>query len=311
MKNSIFILSFISIISLDTFGQIPLSTSRNKSSVAISPKSTTISTDYLKGYLDIAGATQYATTEAKPHLLIKESGDGYARIRFMNYLDPSANSFWDIRTETFTGGPIPDRYMAFAFGYEDKMFIKEGGNVGIGLSMPSEKLEVAGNIKLSGNIKYTTAQTRYKSFAPTVFHSQRPTTYDFGFPTTTSENYAYFLNGFPSTLGYAVVDVSLPQNATITSLWGAILDNSATSPVRVTLYRLNISTFARETVIEVESTAANASASIQYLTATPIPGYNVVDNSNYAYYLMFTGQQNTDLTRLYSTRISYTVTEEN
>src|SRR5690606_25146469 len=143
-------------LSIPAFAQITYSTSRPKQ-LALTPPQTTIAPEYYKGVQEITGPSAYSVTDAKPHLLIKETDNGYARIRFINMLPSSSSSFWDIRTETFTGGPIPDRYMAFAFGYDDRMIIKEGGNVGIGLSMPSEKLEVNGHVKLNGTLKYAVA----------------------------------------------------------------------------------------------------------------------------------------------------------
>lgn len=305
MKSNLLLIAIFFGLSVSSMAQIPVSTSR--SDKATPPISPLISDTFYSGFNETVANTAFHLTDAKPHLLIKETGNGYPRIRFINPLPASSNSYWDIRAECYTGGPIStERYMAFSFGGSDKMFIKESGGVGIGVINPTEKLEVDGNTKITGSYKFSTAKTHYLSYAPTVFQSQRPAAYGFGFPSSFAYNYAYFVSGSNSSFGYAVAPVNLPDGATITNLWAAIYDNTNTNPVRVRLNYYSLSTYNSSYLAQVESDAATSVALVQTLNSNLT---HVVDNANYAYYLEFTGLQNSDLTRLYGVKITYTVTE--
>ena len=198
----------------------------------------------------------------------------------------------------------------FTTGTND-IVLSAGGNVGIGTTAPSSELEVVGNIEIPAinNYTYSTAKTHYQSYAPTTFNSLLPDLYAYG-TNAAADFYAYFRSG-GAAFGYATVTVNLPDGATVTELQAWIYDNLATNPVRVSLHRQALGTSGfPPSMAEVESLTATATTAIQNLTDNTITfGTATIDNQNYAYFLLFTGRQNSTDSRLYGTKVTYTVTE--
>lgn len=193
-------------------------------------------------------------------------------------------------------------------GFTNRFTIEGTGEVGIGTFNPSSQLEVVGDVEIpaANDYTYSTAKTHYQSFAPTTFNSLLPDQYDFG--TNAAANwYAYFRSG-GTAFGYATVEVNLPDGATVTELRGWVYDNLNTNPVRVTLYRQQLGTATIANMAEIESASATATTVVQNLSDNTVLN-QVVDNTNYSYFLMFTGRQNSTDSRLYGARITYTVTE--
>jgi hypothetical protein len=186
--------------------------------------------------------------------------------------------------------------------------LNAGGNVGIGISNPSSELEVAGDVEIpaANDYTYSTAKTHYQSFAPTTFNSLLPDQYGFG-TNAAADWYGYFRSG-ATAFGYATVEVNLPDGAVVSELRGWIFDNVTTNPVRVELIRQQLGASNVSNMARVESATATAINSVQNIVETNI--FNAtIDNLNYAYFLRFTGLQNSSNTRLYGARITYTVTE--
>lgn len=188
------------------------------------------------------------------------------------------------------------------------LILQAGGNVGIGVTNPSSELEVGGDIEIPAvnDYTYSTPKTHYQSFAPTTFNSLLPDQYSFGtFNAATS--YAYFRSG-GTTFGYATVEVNLPDGADVRELRGWIYDDLTTNPVRVQLLRQQLGSSATQVMVEIESDVLTATTAIQDLSNNTVFN-NIVDNSIYAYFLRFTGRQNSTQSRLYGARITYNVTE--
>ena len=177
--------------------------------------------------------------------------------------------------------------------------------VGIGTSSPREKLDVddGGSIEVDGEYKYETAKEHYMSFAPITLRSFNPSRNDYEIANY-SNYYGYFKTG-SGILGYAGVPIYLPDGAIIKELEAWIYDNSTDYVVRVALYKHSLGTKTSTRIVNVESSAANASADIQNLTSSS--SYQAVDNTKYAYYLMFTGRETSPDTRFYGAKIKYTV----
>ncbi len=195
----------------------------------------------------------------------------------------------------------------FTFG-TDHIVLSAGGNVGIGVTNPSSELEVIGDVEIPAinDYTYSTAKTHYQSFAPTTFNSLLPDIFDFG-TFLAADFYAYFRNG-GTAFGYATVEVNLPDGARVTELEAWIYDNLTTNPVRVDLYRQALGSPTVISMARIESTAINASTLVQNLTDNTI-SFELIDNENYAYFLFFTGRQNSNESRLYGAKVAYTVTE--
>ena len=191
------------------------------------------------------------------------------------------------------------------------MTIDPTANVGIGTTAPSSQLEVVGDVEIPATNSYTysSAKTHYQSYAPTSFRALNPESYDLSTSNAVTL-YTYFKNG-GGALGYATAAVNLPDGAEVTELEAWIYDDDTNFPVRVRLMRLEFGTVlapVRLTMATVESATANASTSVQNLTTNTIAS-STIDNENYAYFLWFSGGDNTQDTRLYGTKITYTVTE--
>ncbi len=94
------------------------------------------------------------STIDKPLLKLEEEGDDFSRLEFRNTV---SDAFWQIAgiAKDGIGGAANSRlnfYIQNNQGAANRMTISGSGNVGIGNENPSEKLEVAGNIKTTGEI---------------------------------------------------------------------------------------------------------------------------------------------------------------
>lgn len=195
----------------------------------------------------------------------------------------------------------------FTTGSND-IIISAGGNVGIGTTNPTSELEVIGDIEIPAlnDYTYSTAKRHYKSYAPTTFNSITPDLYEFG-TNIAADWYGYFRSG-STAFGYATVEVNLPDGAVVTELRAWLYDNVATNPVRVELIRQQLGVSTIVNMARAESATATAINTVQNIFDPNI--FNAtIDNANYAYFLRFTGLQNSANTRLYGARITYTVTE--
>ncbi len=159
-----------------------------------------------------------------------------------------------------------------------------GGNVGIGTTAPSEKLEVVGNTEISGEYKYATAKTRYYSLNASDFA---------GTGWTISDKYGK-LNS--STSSYS--GLHLPGGAKITSVLVKVL---GTSQVIVGLYRENFD----DNLITIASGTVTPTSTSSYVDLSFAPNHTV-DNSAGSYYVKYTSDGGS---QLLGVRIIYTVTQ--
>lgn len=188
----------------------------------------------------------------------------------------------------------------------ERMRITNAGNVGIGTTAPSEKLEVAGNIEIpaTNDYKYSTPKTQIVSVNGAAFAISAAlstssivmgnTTYGYGVTLT---------GGTTGTTRRLVAPVNLPDGAIVTKMDAVILDNSATYTQVVYLYRIDDS--PNNTPLATINTTNSATA--QTLSTTTISNATI-NNANYSYYLVYQLQENAPTTMaLYTVRITYTV----
>lgn len=180
--------------------------------------------------------------------------------------------------------------------------VNTGTNIGIGTTTPTEKLDVTGSVKVTGEYAYASDKTHYQSFSHRAFSSRLPLTYVFGQPESTLD-YGEFISG-GTAFGYAQTQINLPDGAVVTEVRAWLWDNSSSNPVRIRIRKQALGAATDVLFGNVESAAATAMASVQEL-ATSLS--ETIDNSTNSYHLEFTGKQNSSDTRIYGVRITYTV----
>ena len=120
------------------------------------------------------------------------------------------------------------------------IFLKQKGNVGIGTETPSEKLEVSGNIQVSGDYQYSSPKTYYYAMPASDFRPKYEADYE-------SDSSVF------STTGGSIIDpmdvedkviqligsVHLPHGATITNFSLEYMDGESTHDLTVTAWLYN------------------------------------------------------------------------
>lgn len=160
--------------------------------------------------------------------------------------------------------------LMFAF-----VIISFAQNIGIGIISPSEKLEVAGNVK-AGNFIYSTPKTFFYTLSGFNFRAEKST------DTVLVSVGAGEITMQTNLLGKRIVaPVQLPDGATFVNLKAYINDFSSSTNLVVLLYRKTITTnfFADNYGLVTSSGSAGLA-----LYQTPL-FTNVVNNSLYTYYL--------------------------
>lgn len=111
--------------------------------------------------LSIAGNT------SMPQLkLLQASGSDYARLRLTNANGNTNSRYWDLAANIDLSTASNDRFHFYNIGHGNILSLTGNGNVGIGTVNPNYKLDVAGDINASGQVRVNgialTSDERFK-----------------------------------------------------------------------------------------------------------------------------------------------------
>lgn len=175
-------------------------------------------------------------------------------------------------------------------------------NVGIGTTTPSEKLEVAGNVK-AGSFKYTSPKMSYYSVNEAAFRPRNSTeTVLAGL----GNGGAYITNG--ATYGL-IAPVNLPQNAKIIQITVHFYDASATQDLSV-IISPELSNGYGPSLAVINSSGNTGQDIENYILPTPF----IIDNTFSSYEILVvpaTGFWNTPDLAIRSVIFQYTMDETN
>lgn len=178
------------------------------------------------------------------------------------------------------------------------------GNVGIGTTSPTAPLDVVGNVKTSGDYKYTSPKTYYLNIPAADFNSFCEAQENW----INTGDYIYLTP--PNTIIQLRCPVHLPEGATVTEFQTYLYDNNTTSDITLSIslkgryiYSTSIFNMALLTV-----NTAGSSTSIQAFTDTTIEN-PTIDNENNQYWIFATYNPHSyyGLSRFYGCRIAYTI----
>ncbi len=134
-----------------------LSESKTSTQRGLGAKSVAVTN--FSAFHEIAGP---GNTDSKVHLLIKETGLSFPRIRMIGPASTPANDrYWDIRGDVYDSG-IADDFMIFNYGSAEfpALSLNPYGKVGIGIVTETKNLHVhENNTNTIGSVKLTTAST--------------------------------------------------------------------------------------------------------------------------------------------------------
>jgi hypothetical protein len=196
-----------------------------------------------------------------------------------------------------------------------------GNNVGIGTSTVTEKLQVNGNISIpaTNNYLYNAPKTYRLTIGAPTFVSVNPSVYqgriDDGFSSANVNglNSLWATGGTPGSVAYFVAPVQLPDAATITAFRAQLIKNGGSFQSVVELFRTDSTGYLANTAqLIATATTTSSGGGVAYVNASSVnAAYNVVDNTNYHYFIRYSGEQNTQNLRILLAQITYQVLKTN
>jgi hypothetical protein len=238
---------------------------------------------------------------------------------YINILTPDANEsgvLFGTASDAASGGIVYNSASTVnglqfrTNGNATRMVLSAAGNLGIATINPTEKLQVAGNIK-ANSFRYTTPKTMYQSIPGSAFRGER--SYDTVF-ISLGYGGASMFSLLPGKR--LIAPVQLPQNAIMQNMTVYINDNSTQNNAEVTLYRKTItSTFFPDNIGTLNSSGSSGIITLYTTPVNTFGGSNVIDNLNYTYYISVGSNGSTGLwtsiVEILTVIIEYTLTETN
>jgi hypothetical protein len=222
----------------------------------------------------------------------------------------NATGLYGIGVYGYSQGAATNNYGVYGFatggtnnyaGYFASGDVYIQNNLGIGVTAPSEKLDISGNAEVTGEYKYASAKTHYYSVGANLL----PNTTNATLYLYPSGNYTYFNSGTAGTTYYATANVNLPDGAIITKFDVWLYDNDGTENASASLLYQTHGVNSSSSVTSLTTSVNNSVA--QQVSSGALS--HTVDNSSYAYKIRFDGQGSNSNIRFYSARITYTVTK--
>jgi hypothetical protein len=191
-----------------------------------------------------------------------------------------------------------------------RMVLTSTGNLGIGTTNPTERLDVAGTIRATA-FKYATPKLCYYSMPGAVFRAEN--SYDTVFVSLGNGG----VDMFSLLPGKRLMGaVQLPHGAVMQNMTAYIADNAPSENVQVLLCRKTItSNFFPDNIGFVTSSGSSGVTTSYTTPVNAVFSSNVVDNLQYTYYISISmaggsGMWITNMDTLVVI-ISYTMSEPN
>jgi hypothetical protein len=147
---------------------------------------------------------------------------------------------------------------------------------------------------------------------PEALMSANPVTYeariDDGFSSLNVNGLGslWSTGGTAGTVAYFVAPVQLPDQAIINGLTAQLIKNGVSLQSIVELYRSDSTGYAANTAnsIATATTTSSAGLVLTVNAASINSRFSTVDNTNYRYFIRYSGEQNTQNLRFNAARIS-------
>jgi len=182
--------------------------------------------------------------------------------------------------------------------------------VGVGTASPQAKLDVRGDVRITGDLDFVTPKTGTFDIPAATYNTSSPTEDD---PATKSTSgYMYISGGTPSYSSTEIAPVRLPDGVTITRFSCYYYDGTTTGDMGGTAYlrrRPRLSTSGTSLASVSLSTSNFNSTVVQEGVDTTILN-PVVDNAENSYfsYVFFSPSTNSIFLRFYGCKVEYEAT---
>lgn len=206
-----------------------------------------------------------------------------------------------IADDTYSGAWIQSHYSTNMATQTSLLLNPNGGDVGIGSTSPSEKLDVEGSVQVDGDYTYESVKTHYLTMGETDFRRAN---------TADGAIYSSFGNGGVGIINSGgvnalVAPVYLPNGAVVTSVDVYYVDNSAAS---MTFYLQR-----RQLTGTLSNVSSAVSLGNQTTVETISMGGTTIDNANNSYgirvYSTGWASGGTKTMEIKTIQITYTVTK--